>query len=101
MTLWIKPSQLWAARTGCIHTGHAELSYSSGSDRHSAARPASTPQHLAGSASTVRAGRAEITPTMGCACCSQGKQRVNPDPQLFAVDVGNNYNTHFTVKQQW
>lgn len=78
-----KTSQLWRARAGCIHASHSELNYSSGSNKHSAARPTSTRRHLTGSASTVRAGRAEISPAMGSACYSQGKQRVNPDPHLF------------------
>lgn len=81
--------------------GSSELNDSSGSSKHRAATPTSMPWHLTASASTGRAGTAEITPTTGSACYSQGKQRVNPDPHIFVVAVGNNYNANFTVKQQW
>lgn len=63
--------------------GPSELNDSSGSSKHRAATTTSMPWHLTASASTGRAGTAEITPTMGSACYSQGKQRVNPDPNIF------------------
>lgn len=52
-------------------------------NKHSAASPTSTSQHLTGSASTVRAGTAEVTNTMSSGCYDQGKQRVNPDTDVF------------------